>query len=306
MPLTQTSANATARAGGYAKNALVRIYDLFNRVTSGGLGTTTSGSVWHAIVGIWTSNSGVAETASSPSTYPMATVVYQPNAILTLQNVSPGSGLCFWQTDTGDWWGAVASAIEVEVQTGTEESYSSCCSGSNTCVYNACCSLYIIGYTGSGVGCPGTYEGCAFTSNTYGFNSGCTFECCTANSCCSGSNTCVGGDCVSTPVYTNYYNFVLQILQSVASAVSVIASSILASLPVSGGGNGIQSVAVSTSGESVTATGYSDTDMADSLGSLNVSAGSVPTGTGVGIMLTAVDSSASAIQGSTVGPFTAV
>jgi hypothetical protein len=97
----------------------------------------------------------------------------------------------------------------------------------------------------------------------------------------------------------------LQILQSVAGAISVIASSILAQLTVSGGVNGIQSLNVNMAGVSVAATGYSDPDMSNPLGSVAATAGSVPTAAGVGIMLVAVDSSAAAIQGSTVGPFTA-
>lgn len=304
MPLGQTSANATARASGFARNAIVKIYDLFTRVTSGSLGTTTSGSLWNAITGVWYSNSGVAQTATSPASNPMATVAYQPNAILTLQNVEPGGGLVFWQSDAGDWWAAIATAAEVAVETGTGESYSSCCSGSNTCTYNACCSNYSTTQGTWPSGCGATPAGCTYSGE--GPLGTCAYLCCTANACCTGSNTCVGGDCISYPIYTNYYNYILEILQSVAGTISTIASSILAELTVSGGVNGIQSLSVSANGENVTATGYSDPDMADALGSVNATAGSTPTATGVGIMLTAVSSSASAIQGDTVGPFTAI
>lgn len=233
----------------------------------------------------------------------MATVVYGPNATLTLQNITPGSGLCFWESDTGDWWGSVATPVEVQVQTGTGESFSSCCSGSNTCVYGACCSQTNTCPEGGFVeSCTGGLQ-CVGIGGCPGYNATIT---CVPSSCCSGSNTCLSGDCISYPIYTSFYNFILQILQSIAGTVSIVTSAILAQLTVSGGVNGIQSLSMTMTGENVTATGYSDPDMADPLGSVSAAAGSVPTATGVGIMLVAVDSSASAIQGDTVGAFTAI
>lgn len=311
MPLLQTSSSASARASGFARNALTKIYDLFNRVTAGSLGTTTSGSLWHAITGVWSSNSGTAQTATSPASNPMATVIFQPNATLTLQNVTPGAGLCFWESDAGDWWGAVATSAEVLVQTGTGFSFSACCTGSNTCISNSCCPADAAPcsfFSPAPFTCAGTYNGGVLSSvvNAGGVVTCHYTGCCVANSCCTGTNTCVSGNCIAFPIYTNYYNYLIQILQSVASTVSVIASSVLAQLTVSGGVNGIKSLSVNTEGENVSATGYSDSNMADALGSVNAMAGSTPTATGVGIMLVAVDSTASAIQGSTVGPFTAI
>lgn len=311
MPLLQTSGGATARAGGFARSTLTKIFDLFGRVTSGSLGTTTSGSLWNAISGIWSSNSGIAQTATSPASNPIATVVYAPNATLTLQNVTPGSGLTFWQSDAGDWWGAVTSAAEVLVQTGTGFSFSSCCSGANTCVSNSCCPANAAPCQQTlslPATCPGTLNGGTFDHQISGGGLLTCFyaNCCVLNTCCTGANTCVGGNCISFPIYTNYYNYILKILQSVAGTVSVIASSVLAQLTVAGGVNGIQSLSVNTAGVNVSATGYSDGDMTSALGSVTAMAGSTPTATGVGIMLTAVDSTASAIQGTTVGPFTAI
>ena len=82
--------------------------------------------------------------------------------------------------------------------------------------------------------------------------------------------------------------------------VSTIASSILTQTPTSTT-NAIESIEVVTSGESIVATGFSDAFLVNSLGQESTTAGSLPTGYGVGIMLTAVD--ASAVQGDTVGAF---
>ena len=274
MPLLQTLANASARASGFAKSSLSKINDLFARVTSGSLGTMTSGQLWNAVTGAWYANSGVAQTGSPPSSYPMAVVSFKPNASLTLENVSPGGGIAFWETDSGDWWGVTTTATEIQTYAGSTCHANSCCTGSNTCVANSCCF---------------------YNPNAGG---------CIASACCTGSNTCAyNACCSSTPYYTYTYNWALQIIKSVASVISVVASSVLNSTPITGSPNGIQSISVDTVGPNVSAQGYSDQYLVTSLGTVIATASGTPTATGVGIMLVAVDSTASAVQGATVGPF---
>ena len=323
-PLLTTLANASARALGFTMGSLSKIFDSFARVTSGSLGTMSAGPAWSAITGVWSANNGVATTASAPSSYPMASVVFRANATLTLQNVTPGSGILFWESGAGNWWGAVATANEVAVITSYSCTANTCCEGTNTCGYDPCCSstptscsyYTYTGLTGSNCanaggtvvsaqsGCDGSYGTCRLS--TTNANAACCGTTCVPNSCCTGSNTCVYNSCCtySTPVYTNFYNYVLELIKSVASTITVVATNTLAQLTVSGGVNGIKSLKVVTSGVNVIATGYSDGAMVTSLGTVTGSVGAQPSANNVGIMLVAVDSTASAIQGSTVGPIT--
>jgi len=155
----------------------------------------------------------------------------------------------------------------------------SCCSGSNNCVSNSCC-------TGSNY--AGTYNACCTGANN-----------CSANSCCTGSNNCASNACCTqTANYSTQWNWVLNIIKNVSSTITTVTSS--AAVVAYSNTPSINAVSVTTSGNNVTATGYSDTAATTS----NATVSSTNTGTkgsGVGIILVPGGTS----QASQVGPFTA-
>jgi hypothetical protein len=282
MPLFTTAASAAARAFGFARSSLIKmISDTFARVTSGSLGTATSGQVWNAITGVWYANSGVAETASSPSTYPSATIPVALDARASVVSPSPGAGVVLWESDSGDWWGGTSYVSESSVGTYSCVS-NSCCTTFNNCVSNSCCGGTISEPSGA---CTGG----------------------TPNSCCTGCPTCgcnSNSCCTSTLSYTTYtWNHFVQIIKSIASVISQVG--ITPSLGTNSNRTGtfpgqiVNSLIVETLGTTIEALAYSDTAFSTLLASLSET-NSSPLGIGVGVLL-----APSAAQGSTVGPFTA-
>jgi len=316
-PLLQTAANAAARAFGFMRNSLSRIYDSFARVTSGSLGTTTSGSIWNAITGVWNAASGVATTATSPSSYPSATIPVAVNASASVVSPSPGAGVMLWEAGSGDWWGATSYVSEASVNTYNCVS-NSCCTTYSTCASNGCCTTanYSQSYATPAT-CPGTYTApgntiaCAFSSQISGGGLlTCYYNgCCVNNGCCTGSPTggCNSNSCCSTTLaYTTYtWSHFVQILKSVASVISSVGmSALLGTNSNTSGtypGSVVNSLMVTTLGTTIEAFAYSDTGFATLLGTLSETNGVTPTGIGVGILL----APSPAAQGSTVGPFTA-
>lgn len=311
MPLLSAIANAAARTFGFMRSSGLRVYDSFARVTSGSLGTTTSGSVWNAITGIWNANSGVATTATAPSSYPSATVPVAVNATAAVVSPSPGAGVMLWESGSGDWWGATSYVSETSTPTYTCVT-NSCCTTYSTCVDNPCCTTtnYVLDFTYPNI-CPGSYSGCAFSSqNVAGGVLFCHYNgCCVDDPCCTGSPTggCTANSCCSTTLlYTTYvWSHFVQIVKSVASAFSQVG--ITAALGTNTNISGIfpglivNSLFVSTLGTTIEAYAYSDTGFTTLLGTLTKTNPGSPSGLGVGILLTP----SPAAQGTTVGPFTA-
>lgn len=96
------------------------------------------------------------------------------------------------------------------------------------------------------------------------------------------------------------YNWALNLIKSIGGVIStVLSSSTLATGTFGDTANKLNAVQVVTSGNSVTATAYSDTAGTTSLGSINTT-DTTTHGKGVGIIVTPGGSQ----QGSTVGPFT--
>ncbi len=284
MPLRGTFGGLSSRAFGFGASLVNRIYDNFLRTTSGTLGDAVTGQVWSNVVGVWFANGSAAQTNTSPSSYPMAIIPFLANIVATLDNVSEGGGIAFWETDAGDWWAACTTGSY-----NTTCFANACCSGSNTCVSNSCCS-----YASCPPGCAQTGFGSCYSLST-GFP--CSGGGCIASACCTGSNSCASNSCCTS---STTWSWTLNILQSVASTVSNIVSSVLATSSTAT--LGINSISLVTSGNNVTATGYSDTSTTTAIGSVNTTnSGTKGIGTGI-IMTPGGDGTA---QGTTVGPFTA-
>jgi len=284
MPLTGTFAGLTARAYGFlAQLAFAAINDTFSRTTSGSLGTATSGQVWVAVSGVWSSNAGTAITATASSSYPLATIPFNAAATITAKSVSPGAGISFWETSAGNYFGVINNTYKYDYTYSYTYYY-----------YVYCCGGY-------GPYCCGYY-----TSPYYNVTScSCVGYTCTSPSSCLTSATGYASA-------TTYY-WQLSLIKAVSNVVSLITT---AALQSSGAQtpNLIQSIrVVTTSAGGITATAFSDTALVTSVGTLT-STQTVPTGSvSTGIILAPVGVTASGSvsnggfnQGNSIGPFTAV
>jgi hypothetical protein len=282
MPLTGTLSGLGARAYGLATLLFAAINDTFSRTTSGSLGTATSGQVWVAASGVWSSNAGTAITATAASSYPLALLPYNLSATISAKSVSPGAGIAFWQTSAGNYLSVINNTYKYDyVYSYTYYYYVDVC----TSYYSFCSSYY---------------------TSTYGFTSCSGY----ASGCGSYSSQLASGTGYAGA--TNWY-WQLSLIKAVSNVVSLITTGALQSSG-SQTPNLIQSIRVVTaSNGGITATAFSDTALVTSVGTLT-STQTVPTGkVSTGIILAPVGVTASGTvssggfnQGNSIGPFTAL
>lgn len=168
----QVTAAYTKVAGVWKQWYAPAIVDNFNRSTSGGLGTSTSGASWSNLRQSWYANGSSAQSDASASSYALATVGFGSVNLVASAGVTNGTGLGFWIQDADNWYAAYA------FQTTTSSSY--------LCGYTSCppCTTNTTYYTPSYSSCtcnPGDSGGGV---NTYATSS--TYACPTGN--CSSSS----------------------------------------------------------------------------------------------------------------------
>jgi hypothetical protein len=132
------------------------ITDLFTRANaSSSLGAATSGQAWTNLRGVWNIVSNKAQSSSSASTYPMATIDLgtTQNANATANITGAGAGIAFWVTDTNSWWVAATdyNLNNYSVSTGCDtccsccmiyDCFTDCCPRINYCVPSGRCSSW--------------------------------------------------------------------------------------------------------------------------------------------------------------------
>jgi hypothetical protein len=106
------------KVGGVWKQWFIGlITDTFTRTTSGSLGTANTGQSWTSKFGVWYANGSQAQSDAGTSANTAGAVavvdIGNPNATVSLGNsaatgVNPGTGVAFWSTAAGSWWGAVS------------------------------------------------------------------------------------------------------------------------------------------------------------------------------------------------------
>ena len=332
--------------GIIASSLFKTITDTFNRVTSGSLGTSSSGSAWEAIKGTWYADGSSAKSDDAASNYSIAAISLSENSTTSV-SVSVGTGVAFWVTDANSWWASTSRATQSSTcDSGAcsgSENYtyytypSTCsngaCSGTYTtytnvsnCNNGACggietytatrscsCTTDVVSSWGTSIGRQ--YE-CTSADNSIGFsfvNGGtCTFRYSTcSNNACSGTEPYTATrvcSCTSQANETNCscpqtsnigtrscsctYAYFLTLIKSVGGTVSSAASTISLSSQAA-------AIAVSTQGNNITATAYSDTAMTSSLNSISHTASSPTTSPKSGI----IKAPSSSSQGSTVDNF---
>ena len=265
----------SARSFGLSRYLISIITDAWNRTTFGGLGTSSIGNVWLNLRGTWTANNtSLATTATTASSYPLATVPFKVASTMTAQSVSAGAGIAFWVTDSNNFWGVINSAY---TYTSSTAYYYTVCTG-----YGTTCTRYQRGRL--------PYGQIAFFCVAYAY--GCT-------------SYGTGTGYTST---TTYY-WGLSLIRSISNTISRIATvSMLSSSSQTP--NLIQSIqVVTTSGGGITATAFSDTALMTTVNTLT-STQTPPTGnvsTGIilaptGIAATGIAASSSSPDSGVVGP----
>lgn len=239
------------------------ISDLFNRTTSGTLGTADSGQVWANLRGTWFANGSKATTATAASSYPIASIDMLAQNTTTSASVTSGTGVAFWISDSGSWWASTSQ--------NTQQSYTYQCNPYTG--YWASCNWTCANGQGGGatvtqLSSPTTCAALASDwCSTLGYGG------VTSSSGTTGSNTyydtCTG---------YNYYYY-LRLTKSVVGTVSQVVSDVsLGAMPAA--------IKVVTSGDTITAQAYSDEALTSPLGSAIVTTPASPTkGTSVGIIV---------------------
>ena len=315
------ASSAFIKVGGQWKQWFrASVIDSFNRTTDVNLGTADSAQTWSATRGTWFANGSKAQSTDSTSNYPIAAIdTGSVNNIQTVGTVSNGAGAAQWVTDSGNWFG-VATGQEV---VNTVYYYSCGCSTCASCVAGystsspGCCSCsgggtyyYVCSYTYCYSGNTYSYTSPGYSYATYGGGSylyyvyvagstytlyspgycntnyavcssytPCTYSCgctnysyvCTQSvtySC--GCSSCQGGS-VSYPAFVYIYQ---SIANSVSQVLRTSISSVASSLKV-----------VTSGGNTMTVTPYSDS-LTTPIGSpITYTASSTQTATQFGILL---------------------
>jgi len=165
------------------------ITDNFNRTTSSGLGTSSSGYIYSSYANLtssWSTNGARAVNSTSvssggaASSHPLKTIETgdpNKNYSVDLPDGKGGGGVAFWTTSANSWY-AVTSYYDYDSTTTTQVS----CTGTETCTGLNCCSGVTFGsLTGQRCSsCPAatiTYP-CGQNGVTYTCSG---FNCCTNN-----------------------------------------------------------------------------------------------------------------------------
>ena len=324
--------------GAWKKWFLSTFIDSFQRTTSStSLGSPDGINTWSNIRGAWGIVNNLATANSSPSQYPMATIIFgSSDATIVQDNVTNGVGAAFWVTDANNWWAtatdetqtyqtayvpgstnygtcyAAGNANYGTCYVGGNPNYGSCsvpgnpnyttCYYSNTnyvytcyspsAVYGTCYNaaynyatygggsyLYNVHVNSNPYSCVLYYtQYCyAYPSTTYypyscvnGSNSY-TYTCVTGSNsysytCATGSNsysyTCAtGGNSAYTYTYNYQYTYTVNLLKSIASTISTVATFSFSSLVV-----GLKTIVQGSTG-AITVRGYSSPGFANQIGS---------------------------------------
>ena len=103
----KTVSAAYTKVGGVWKQWYAPVvFDNFNRSTSGGLGTTTSGASWAPLRDVWYANGSSAQCDSAATGYPLAKVGFGNVSLTATAAVSNGTGIAFWIQDKDNWYAA--------------------------------------------------------------------------------------------------------------------------------------------------------------------------------------------------------
>ena len=289
MPLLGARGGGSVRGfGRFGKNLLLIVVDTFGRTVSGLIGTSSDGkAVWNSLRGTWAANGSAAAIASAASNRNLSTIELDGSNITNLQvdvGTSGGVGLAFWVTDANSYY-----ALYPSYSTSSSTSYpcNSYRENSNFNNTSGMCSVTGNRYKIQGLCCvlnPFTEEGLAcygpiyVTSNTN--VDGSTF----ANNYCSSQGKQTYSYASSTTahtlgfqtstVITTTYNSTVNLDKTVSGSTTSLVSSNYVSN--TSGFSKAQSIAISTSGNTISYSLYSSTNKGGSIISSGTNTPSTP------------------------------
>lgn len=246
-------------------SVVTKITDAFNRTTSGSLGTADTGQTWLSTRGTWSANGTNAFTNSQGYQWPLASIELGSTNATVSADVTAGTGVSFWVTDSGSWWAAQSFTL------------------ASTTTIPQCIPYNGFSFSASGqcVSGPSFGAGGCFNSS---FISSCSqlYNYYNSNICggsginnwsCSGSLTTCYESCTATS-YTHY----LRVVRSTTgNDIGEYASVNVGELPAA--------IQVNTSGNTITAKAFSNTSLTNQIGSTIQTTPSSPNkGTKHGIM----------------------
>jgi hypothetical protein len=321
MPMLGSRGGGSVRGfGRFGRILLLSLIDSFNRSTSGSLGTSSDGKgVWKNVTGTWQGNGSAAASLSLPGSRNVAVVDLDGTNITNLQvdtGTNGGSGLSFWVTDANNYYSlypsysssstSVTNCDTYRENSGYQNSTGMCVNnGDRSRINNAICYEYMdystfpsgvaVGYQPMGGLYMGRFQ---YDSNQF------VFQACWAigktaydtGQCC----TPVTVGLQNSTVVTTTYNSTLNLDRTVGGSTSALVSSNYVSN--TSGFSKTQSIAVSTSGNTISYTLYSGTNKGGSTRASGTNTPSSPVkGPGVGLFhgVSSVD------QGSTLSNFSA-
>jgi len=293
------NANGTSSyssASNSTTTSIMTVSDSFNR-GNGALGTSSDGiSTWSTQRGNFSVDSSMAyssDAGNSIATVPLASSTIS-NAQADMYADQGGVGLSFWVTDANSWWGIYPSYSSA-VTTGSTTS----CTGPNpggTYAFQSlpagwcsrsCTSVEVWGY------CAGNYNLFAYrntcnltASQQNTLNNNCSYDWYISD-CLNGSCTVNATNVTNTNYTTNYTSDIKIANQNGIQHSNTYASSI----------NPTRSLAISTSGDTISYTGYS---AAGKGGSAVVSSSYTPSSPTKGTRVGVIKSSSPYAQGSYV------
>jgi len=198
----KTVTSAFIKVGGQWKQWFASlITDTFTRSsTSSGLGIAETGQPWNAIRGDWrVSGSNNAISDSAAGSYAISAVNFGNPDVTAKAEVSIGTGVAFWVTDSGSWWASYVENTQTSTPYTYQEAYNC-----RTEYYAGCsgvCTIQLPPSGGSAAYCSGTCSQTVtggITGWSYSGPSTSYFTCPNGGSLNGTYNTCY----VTTTVYT--------------------------------------------------------------------------------------------------------
>jgi len=293
------NANGTSSyssASNSTTTSIMNLVDTFNR-GNGALGTASDGlGIWSVQRGNFSVDSSMAyssDTNNSIATAPLSSSTIS-NAQADMYADQGGVGLAFWVTDANSWWGIYPSYTSTTT-TGTTTSCSGGALGGtyeyqnvpgNACS-RSCSSIYVYGYCAGAYNLFAVRNTCGLSSTQQNtLNNNCNYDWWVDN--CTGGSCTVNATYVTNTNYTTNYTSDIKIAnQSGVQHSNTYASSI----------NPTRSLAISTSGDTISYTGYS---AAGKGGSAIVSSSFTPSSPTKGTRVGVIKSSSPYAQGSYV------
>jgi hypothetical protein len=280
MPLLGARGGGSVRGfGRFGKNLLLIVTDSFARTVSGLIGTSSDGkAIWTSLRGTWASNGSAAASASAAANKNLATIELDGSNIVNLQadiGTSGGLGVSFWVTDANSYYSLYPSYSTSTVTTNPCNGYRENAGWNNG---TGMCSTIGNFHNLSGI-CytnepsPGVYVGyqpisAQLAENQYQYMEPSPWV---ANTCGAlgksifsfGSYARVTAGYQTTTVVTTTYNSTVNLEKTVSGSTTALVSSNYVSN--TSGFSKAQSVAISTSGDTISYSLYSSSNKGGSV-----------------------------------------